>query len=669
MIRYTRTLLCLLVLSISTFSYAQESHFTLDDMNRLTTISNLQISPDGKAALFTTSKRNMETNSFDRSIILLDIATGQQRVLSDEIPGIGSVTWAPDGRNLSVIARGTNAAQVHLLNLETKKLTQITSSKNGIVRYSWSPDGTKLAYFMRDDRAKNPNGNLFNDAFEAGNNDYLVDEAPRTTSVWIINRDGTETQQVSLPNTTVATGLSTSSLAWSPNSKMIAFTQFPSAYSGDSDRGKNYIFDLESRDTKPATVNKERESGALFSPDGNHLVYRYPRDGFPSNMTEWHQVNLETGQISNITKPLNRSTSDINWLPDGSTLHRGIDNWGNMLFHLNDGNYNKLPVGDLASITSLSISDAGPMVLTGVKKTYPVEVYYKANMNAEPVALTSFNSFIEDLTMGEQEGLEWKSSDGLEPNGIITYPPNFDPNKKYPLVLQIHGGPSASSVFGFSATTQAMASKGWIIFQPNYRGSTNLGNEFQTAIARDPSEGPGHDVITGVDELKKRPYVDSDNISVSGWSYGGWMTSWLIGRYPDVWKSAVAGAAPVDLTDMYSLNDLNRMKRHSMIESPYTEDNIEWAFKNSPISNFGKITAPTLIMSKTGDTRVTITGSYKLHGALRDNGVPVQFIAYPGRGHFPRDPVRSHDVYNRWLNWIEQHTSIQNETDKATLRR
>ena len=106
-----------------------------------------------------------------------------------------------------------------------------------------------------------------------------------------------------------------------------------------------------------------------------------------------------------------------------------------------------------------------------------------------------------------------------------------------------------------------------------------------------------------------------------------------------------------------------------MIESPYTEDNIEWAFKNSPISNFGKITAPTLIMSKTGDTRVTITGSYKLHGALRDNGVPVQFIAYPGRGHFPRDPVRSHDVYNRWLNWIEQHTSIQNETDKATLRR
>lgn len=128
-----------------------------------------------------------------------------------------------------------------------------------------------------------------------------------------------------------------------------------------------------------------------------------------------------------------------------------------------------------------------------------------------------------------------------------------------------------------------------------------------------------------------------------------------------MWKAAVVGAAPVDFTDMYSLNDLNRMKRHAIVESPYTaEDNLVWAYKNSPIWHFNKIKAPTLIMSKTADARVTVTGSYKLFGALRDNGTETQFIAYPGPDHFPADPVRALDVYERWLGWIETHLKVGN---------
>lgn len=338
-----------------------------------------------------------------------------------------------------------------------------------------------------------------------------------------------------------------------------------------------------------------------------------------------------------------------------------------MLYQLDGANSTKINVGELASVGSFSMSADGSMVFTATRKDYPVEVYFKKDLEAVPVQLTDFNYFLKDIKLGMQEGIEWSSGDGLTPTGIITYPPDFDPEKKYPLVLQIHGGPSASSLLGFSPVTQAMAAKGWIVFQPNYRGSTNLGNTFQSAISKNPSEGPGHDVITGVNVSKEKSYVDENKIAVSGWSYGGWMTSWLIGRYPDVWTAAVAGAAPVDFTDMYSLNDLNRMRRHSIVESPYVGDNLSWSYKNSPISNFSKLKTPTLIMSKTGDARVTITGSYKLYGALRDNNVPIEFIAYPGPGHFPRDPVRSLDVYTRWVEWLVRYLEDDQEKLKATI--
>lgn len=635
---------------------SQNQKFSLEDMNRLVTISSLQISPDGKAAIFMVSSKNMQENRVERDLIYLDLTTKEQQVIGKDFGFVRSPMWGPDGASISLIAPAEKGlSQVYLLRPKTGASLRITDSENGVVRYAWASNGTKLAFLQREKRVKKVGSQKFNDSFEAGNNDYLVDEAPLKTSVWLYDVQSKEYTQVTPQDFTVATGLSTTGLSWSADGRLLAFTRYPSAYSGDSDMGKNYIHNLVTGQLLQVTKNEGKESSPLFSPDGKSLIYKYPRDGFPSNMSDWHQIHLNSGEITNISGQYDRSVSDIKWLADGSILMRGIDDYGNVIYRIKDGQNTQLNMGDLASVSSWSGTTTGAMVLTGLKKDYPAEVYYKSGLEAEPVALTDYNAFIKERKLGQQEGFSWKSKDELTPNGIITYPPDFDPSKKYPLVLQIHGGPSSASLLGFSPVPQAMAAKGWIVFQPNYRGSTNLGNAFQSAISKDPSEGPGHDVITGLNALKEKSYVDGDKVAVSGWSYGGWMTSWLIGRYPEVWSAAVAGAAPVDVTDMYSLNDLNKMKRHAMPESPYVGDNMKWAFDNSPISNFAKIKAPTLIMSKTGDTRVTITGSYKLHGALRDNGIPVQFIAYPGGGHFPRDPVRTFDVYDRWIDWIEKY--------------
>ena len=143
------------------------------------------------------------------------------------------------------------------------------------------------------------------------------------------------------------------------------------------------------------------------------------------------------------------------------------------------------------------------------------------------------------------------------------------------------------------------------------------------------------------------------------------MTAWLIGRYPDRWKAAVAGAAPVDLTDMYALTDLNVMRRHAITDSPFTGDNLAKYMAMSPITHLSKARAPTLVMSTTGDVRVVVTGSYKIYHALKDNGVPVQFVAFPGGGHSPADPVRALDRDRRWVDWIGRWLDA---TDKAASR-
>jgi len=201
-----------------------------------------------------------------------------------------------------------------------------------------------------------------------------------------------------------------------------------------------------------------------------------------------------------------------------------------------------------------------------------------------------------------------------------------------------------------------MAARGWLVFQPNYRGSDNRGNTYQRAIFNDAGDGPGRDVMSGVEVLKKRGLVDSARIAVTGWSYGGYMTSWLIGHFGG-WKAAVAGAAVTDLEDQYNLCDFNVGMRYSFPGfKPPSAPGVAKAYREqSPITHSAAMKTPTLILTDTGDARVAPTQSFKLYHALKDQGVPVKFVAYPVGGHFPADPVRAHDVYRRWLEWLGEY--------------
>ena len=201
------------------------------------------------------------------------------------------------------------------------------------------------------------------------------------------------------------------------------------------------------------------------------------------------------------------------------------------------------------------------IAFTATTPERPSELYVMDTPDAKPRRLTNFNAWTGDVALGKMERITWKS-DAFESDGVVVYPPGFDASRKYPLVLLIHGGPTASSKLSFSSQAQLMAAQGWIVFQPNYRGSDNLGHAYQVAIVGDAGAGPGRDVMSGVAALRAKPYVERTKTAVTGWSYGGYMTSWLIGNYPAEWKAAMAGAPVTDLEDQYNFGDGSIAWRH-----------------------------------------------------------------------------------------------------------
>jgi dipeptidyl aminopeptidase/acylaminoacyl peptidase len=560
--------------------------------------------------------------------------------------------FSPGGDRIYFLSDGSAGRQVFALPTKGGESFQVTQASRDVHSFALSPNGRTLA--LIEEEGEDKSSEPYRDAFEVGNTGYLTNGPGRVAFLATVGVDGTNYRRITDASVSLATGLTVSALSWSPDGKGIAFTGFPSPNSGDSDLGRINLVDLGDGTLTRLTQGSGNESDPAFSPDGKWIYFLAPRDYVPAQETELYRIGVGSGIAENLSGPLDREIAGFVLRGNGDVWLWGADGAKTSVWVYASGKFRPLAVDPLGAIAEVAVSTAGAMLVTGEEVYRPTELYYRPSGELKLIRLTDHHRELATLAQGRREEFTWSGAEGFRPNGIITYPPGFTPEGKHPLVLLIHGGPTSASLLGFSAMPQLMAARGWIVFQPNYRGSNNLGNAFQRAIENDAAEGPGKDVMSGVEELLKRPYIDAGRVGISGWSYGGWMTAWMIGRYPDVWAAAMAGAAPVDYTDMYSLSDLNRMRRHAITQSPYAADNLMKSWQQSPIIHFSKLRTPTLVMSKTRDERVSITGSYKLYHALRDNGVKAKFIAYPGGGHTVTDPVRSVDLHEKWLNWLAE---------------
>jgi dipeptidyl aminopeptidase/acylaminoacyl peptidase len=451
-----------------------------------------------------------------------------------------------------------------------------------------------------------------------------------------------------------------SPLSWSPDGQSILIVQQATPNWGDSDQTVIAAVNVANGQIRKLTGHKALETLPLYSPDGHSIVYAYPRDGDPNNEYEFFLTDSSGGNGVDLTRVLDRDVVRAVWTPDSDSVIVAAHDAARVQLwrQPRKGSATRIDLGDLDPAWSfwvdLSLAKDGGLALAGSTLTQPNEIYYLPPGGGSPRRLTSFNQEIASRDLGRAEELKWKGPTGTEEDGVVVYPPDFQPARKYPLVLVIHGGPQASSTLSFSALPQLLAARGYVVFSPNYRGSDNLGNAYQRAIFNDAGEGPGRDVMAGIEALEQKGFIDQSRIAVSGWSYGGYMTSWLIGHY-HMWKAAVSGAAVNDMIHEYALSDFNVTNRFAFGGSPWSPKLLKAYRDQSPITYAGQITTPTLILSDTGDARVPITQSYLMYHALKDRGGTVQFIAYPVPGHFPSDPIRSSDVYRRWVEWIDRY--------------
>ncbi|MGR4065536.1 MAG: prolyl oligopeptidase family serine peptidase [Vulcanimicrobiaceae bacterium] len=633
---------------------ASAATFSLDAMNRLASIPSSAISPDGSRIAYVVERADLPQNAYADELWLYTVADGSRRQLPSAHGSFSSVAWSPDGTRLAYISGETQGGdRIYVMDPASGVVKAAgLASPADVLDFAWRPDGSAIAFVRRDVPPDVTGVARYQDAFQVTDNAYLATRAAQPAHLWLADLSGGERRLTQGTQSVVDT-----SISWSPDGTTLLYLLAPNGIYSVQGRARAFALDVASGASRPVTAHAAFEDQAFYSPDGSRILYLYQRDGDPMNLEDAMVIRRDGTGDRDVTQPLDRFVETAAWASDGSLLLKTYDATAGPLYvQPLDGPARRLPMGpvvDALIAPQGSIARNGAIVFTGTEAGRPDELYYLAPNAAQPQRITDVNADAAALTLGRVSEVRWTMPGGFSEDGVLTYPPGYIAGKKYPLVLRIHGGPTESSEAMFDPFYQLAASHGYLVFAPNYRGSNNLGNAYVRAIYNDASVGPGRDIMAGVRAVERMGIVDESRLAVSGWSYGGQMTSWMIGHYP-IWRAAVTGAAVNDLVVDSSIADDTIADRDFLSPAPYA-GGMALYLKHSPIAYYKNIHTPLLLLGNVYDVRVPIVEQYEMYHALRDNHVPVEFYAYPTGGHLPSGPVRLADAYRRWLDWFDRY--------------
>ncbi len=633
---------------------------TLAEFRHLVTIQDARIAKDGSAVAYVAGTPNFAKDRYDDELRVVSVQSSTSRTVAMGHP-IVSPRWSPLGNDIAYIGKDRSGTmQVFIVGTRAATPRQLTHAKNDVEQLAWNPNGKQLAYVTKDAPAPSKVQARVTDLFDVHDDGYLTSEKPEPSHLWLISSRGGTARRLteggwSLLETAPPFVGSVTDPSWSPDGKYIVFTKQSDADDSDSDQTTIAVVDVQTGAVNDIGSQPKYEYQPVYSPNRDDVAYLSPRG--PGPISVLNVSVSSSGSERNATSDIDSDVVQAEFVPGTSALllvtPQGVTN--SLVFKPIEGSPHRLGLGRLVP-SSFSVANNGTIAFAASRSDLPSEIYITSVRGTAPRRLTAANRYFERFAYGRGTEITWTAPDGERSDGVLSYPVGYVAGRTYPLVLRIHGGPESSSTLSFSVLRQLWANRGYLVFEPNYRGSDNLGTAHEHAIYKDPGAGPSNDVMAGIAAIEKMAIVDTSRIAVTGHSYGGYMTSWLIG-HEHIWKAAVVGDGMVDWLQEYDESAAGNLAwtRDSLGGTPL--DPVAGALyrSGSPITYAPQITTPTLIISGTADETVPATESYELYHALRDRGVPVRFVAIPGAHHFPSDPLHIEGYDRVTLDWIQHY--------------
>ena len=614
---------------------------SLEHYMDLETVSDPQIAPDGSRIAYTRSWFDMVNDRRESSLWLMDADGSRNRHLLD---GSG-VQWSPDGTRILFTAPGDPAgAQIHVRWMDAEGATsQITRLENGPANVRWSPDGDWIAFTSRvDDRADfagvslpdRPDGAQWTAGPKiverAG---YKRDRSGYVDTGWthlfVVPAEGGTPRQLTSGD------WNHNGVAWSPDGTEIYFTSYRT---DDWDAPENwqesdvYAVQVASGAVRRLTDKRGADGSPVPSPDGSLIAYiSGDEHGDTYRNSRIHVMNRDGSGQRSISGDFDRPTGGLMWAPDGGGLYFSVSREGYRSLHFAsvDGGVQQLTEGKRL-MTLSSFSEAGMAVGTISSAYEPGDLYrWRLDEPEAPMRLTSVNAdILHNVTLGEVEEV-WYRSDPFDIQGWIVKPPDFDPEREYPLMLAIHGGPHSMYNGGFNFAFQEHAANDYVVLYTNPRGSTGYGTPFANAIQHDYPGIDMQDLMRGVDYMLETGYIDEDNLFVYGCSGGGILTTYIVGN-TDRFTAASANCPIVNWMSAMGTSDAISYTR--TFEVPFWEDPTEWIDRSS-IFYVGNVTTPTMLMTGELDLRTPMGQTEEYYQALQYVGVPTVMVRFQGEWH------------------------------------
>ncbi len=640
---------------------------TLEALRQAVSVREPVISPDGKHVVYVRGTGDFKADVEKTELILVDVASGARRVLTQDRSEISSPAWSPDGTRIAFLAAPAKneMPEIYVLSLDGGDAQRITHARGSIGGFAWRPDGRAFAYTLREPQSgaspapspsprstapsPSPTPKGYVAAFTVTDEHYLTRAPSRSSHLWTTDADGSNPRQI-----TRGTASDSGRIDWLPGAKAILLTEQPDAIFAHFTKQHAVVVDLASGNTRPLRAGTV-DGGAVLSPDGTRAAVRAPRHGSVYLHNDLAVRRVSDGADVSNTVALDRNVRWWDWLDDRTVLVAAADGVRQILWRVpaDGGAATRYDLGEVDFGEDATVARDGTIAFVGRLPDGAGELYV-LRRNAKPVALTDENGWLRSYALGRSQRIDW-TSEGMNVDGVLTYPPNYAAGKQYPLVLVIHGGPVATSTRAFNGLTQLLASHGYLVLQPNYRGSDNSGDAFLQAIVGPVTSGPGRDNLAGVEAVKKMGIVDPARIGVSGWSGGGLQTSWLIG-HATFWRAALSGAAVNDWFEQATLADISEEFATTFLggATPWTAEGRAKYRDESPITYAKNVKTPTLILTDSNDQRVPVSQSFAFYRALQAHGVDVHMIEFPRVGHNPTDPVGREARVRIWTEWFDK---------------